>query len=118
METTKLEQGNDMITHNKLVRDRITDIIQQSGKTYKARKLKKDEFLDAIYQKFNEEVQEFQVATNKKDQIEELADILELVHAATDVLDISYGELEVIREEKYKKRGGFEKRIFLETVED
>lgn len=107
-----------MITYNKLVRDRIIDIIKENGKTYKARKLKKDEFLDAIYKKFNEEVQEFQVATNKKDQIEELADILELVHAATNALDISYEELEIVRQEKEKKRGGFKERLFLEKVEE
>ena len=107
-----------MITYNKLVRDRITEIIQESGKTYKAHILKNDAFLDAIYEKFHEEVQEFQDAEHKKDKIEELADILELVYAATDALDISYEELEAVRQEKQEKRGGFKERVFLESVDD
>lgn len=107
-----------MITYNKLVRDRITEIIQESGKTYKARILTNDAFLEAIHQKFHEEVQEFQDAEHKKDKIEELADILELVYAATDALDISYEELEAVRQEKQDKRGGFKERIFLESVDD
>lgn len=70
-----------------------------------------------VQQKFAEEALEFQNAETKKDQIEELADIFDLVHAAINALDISYEELEQVRLEKRKKRGGVQQKILLESTE-
>ena len=56
--------------------------------------------------------------TTNEDAIEELADLLELIHAAAAVYDTTFEELEKIRVDKAKKRGGFDERIFLIEVED
>ena len=53
-----------------------------------------------------------------KEAVEELADILELLHAAVKIHGSSIEELEQIRQAKAEKRGGFDKRIFLIEVED
>lgn len=65
-----------------------------------------------------EELAEYEDAATNEDAIEELADLLELIHAAAAVYDTSFEELEKVREEKAKKRGGFDERIFLIEVED
>ncbi|MGE7623919.1 hypothetical protein ACQKMD_12930 [Viridibacillus sp. NPDC096237] len=65
-----------------------------------------------------EEALEFKEAAVQKDAVEELADILELVHTALAVYEISYEELEQIRLEKKETRGGFSRGIYLLEVED
>lgn len=65
-----------------------------------------------------EEALEFQQATNSQEGIEELADIVELVHAALKVYGVSYEEMEEVRQQKKGQRGGFEKGIYLVEVED
>ena len=63
-------------------------------------------------QKLNEELQEYQESKSQ----EELADLLEVIHAVALARGSSIGEVEQIRIQKAKKRGGFDKRILLETV--
>ena len=55
---------------------------------------------------------------NSQESVEELANLLELIHTALSEFDVSFKELEATREHKKKIRGGFEKRIFLLDVED
>jgi predicted house-cleaning noncanonical NTP pyrophosphatase (MazG superfamily) len=71
------------------------------------------DFRQELSKKLQEEVDEFLVAQN----IEELADIQEVVHGILQSMDKSFEELEAVRIAKKEKRGGFERRIFLETVE-
>lgn len=66
----------------------------------------------------HEELAEYEEAATNEDAIKELADLLELIHAAAAVYDTSFEELEKVREEKVKKRGGFDELIFLIEVED
>lgn len=107
-----------MPVYNKLVRDKIPQIIEASGKTCTTRNLAPREHLGEIKNKMQEEVLEFQQAANEKDAIEELADILELVHSALDVYGVSYEELEAVRQQKKDKRGGFAEGVYLIEVED
>lgn len=65
-----------------------------------------------------EEATEFYEAQHKEDSVEELADILELIHMAIGVLGVSFEELEATRVHKKKARGGFEKGIYLIDVVD
>ncbi len=106
-----------MPTYNKLVRDKILEIIEANGLQYNARVLEAEELVKEVKAKMVEEALEFEKADDKKEAIEELADILELVHAAINVLGISYEELEEVRHHKKEKRGGFEKAIYLIDVE-
>lgn len=109
---------NVMPTYNKLVRDRILEIIEAEGLSYNSRILEKDEHLTEIKKKLYEEVKEFDETTNEEDAVEELADILELIHAALKVYNKSFDDLETVRVNKKEKRGGFDKGLYLIDVED
>ena len=68
-----------IITYNKLVRDRIPEIIESSSKYCTTEILADDAFLRMIDAKLDEELAEY----HKDQNIEELADLLEVIHAAT-----------------------------------
>ena len=51
-------------------------------------------------------------------EVEELADLEEVLRAILDVKKVSYSDFEKIRNEKVEKRGAFKKKIFLEEVEE
>lgn len=101
-----------MIKYNKLVRDRIPEIIQSSGKSCTTEVLFSDNYLRMIDAKLDEELAEY----HKDQNIEELADLLEVIHAAAIARGYTLEDLERVRAEKAAKRGGFEKRILLKEV--
>ncbi len=107
-----------MPIHNKLVRDRIPEIIESTGKTFTSRVLSSEEYIEEINKKMHEELAEYEEAKSSEEAIEELADLLELIHAAAAVYHTSFADVEKVRVEKAKKRGGFDKRIFLMEVQD
>lgn len=100
--------------YNKLVRDRIPEIIEKSGTTCKIRILSDEEYIKMIDAKLGEELLEYH--TDKS--IEELADLLEVIYAATVARGHTLDELEAIRAEKAEKRGAFEKKILLLETSD
>ena len=102
------------IHHNKLVRDRIPEIIEGSGKTCVTRILPLEEYLAALDAKLTEELAEYQADKS----MEELADLLEVMMAVAEARGHSFAEGEAIRRAKAEKRGGFRERIFLESVTD
>ena len=101
-------------TYNKLVRDRIPEIIEASGAKCKTKTLSNGEYLKMVDAKLDEELAEYHNDQN----IEELADILELIRAAAIARGYTIDELERVRAEKAEKRGGFEKKIFLIEVNE
>ncbi|MFS0574104.1 nucleoside triphosphate pyrophosphohydrolase [Sporosarcina sp. 179-K 3D1 HS] len=107
-----------MPTYQKLVHDRIPEIIQTAGKSFNSRILSEAEFIDEVNKKMHEELAEYEHANSAEEAIEELADLLELIHAAITHYGVSFDELDTVRKDKVHKRGGFEQRIFLEDVED
>lgn len=107
-----------MPVYNKLVRDRIPEIIEAAGKTYRTQLLEQQEYRSELQKKMREEMAEYLGATSDKDALEELADLLEVIHALTGVHGSTPNQLEAIRAEKAEKRGGFQERIFLVEVED
>ena len=102
------------ITYNKLVRDRIPEIIHSSGKTCSIEILSDEEYLKLVDAKLDEELVEY----HKDQNIEELADLLEVIHAAALAHGYTLEELEQVCAEKATKRGGFEKRIMLKEVHE
>ena len=100
--------------YNKLVRDRIPEIIEADGKRCKTRILSDEEYLRYVDAKLDEELAEY----HKDGSIEELADLLEVIRAAAAARGSSIEEVEAIRVRKAEKRGGFEERILLIEVED
>ena len=99
----------------KLVRDRIPEIIEASGKSCKIAILSDEEYIEMLDAKLDEELAEY----HKDKNIEELADLLEVVRAAVIARGYAVEELEKVRAEKASERGGFEKKILLkEVIED
>lgn len=103
-----------MKIHNKLVRDRIPEIIEQSKKKTVTRILSNEEYITELDRKLNEECAEYQADKS----IEELADMLEVMYAIAEARGWSVSELEAVRKEKSEKRGAFKEKIYLEYVED
>ncbi len=95
--------------HNKLVRDKIPSIIKKHGDKSITQILSPDAYRRELWRKLGEEVAEFGVSN----QIEELADILEVVYALAAVEGVSQSQLEEMRRKKREERGGFDRRIFL-----
>lgn len=102
--------------YNKLVRDKIPEIIQAAGEKPITRILDDKEYLHELIKKIAEEQQELANAKTTNQQLEELADLYELVLAIAKELG-SVEELELIRVQKAAKRGAFYKKIFLERTE-
>ena len=96
----------------KLVRDRIPDIIAASGRKCETRILSDSEYIRALNDKLDEELAEFHEAQN----LEELADLTEVIRALSSALGFSPEQLEELRREKAENRGGFEQKIFLEKI--
>ena len=102
-----------MKVYNKLVRDKIQELIESDGKTCKTRVLSNEEYIAALEAKLNEEVAEYQADKN----LEEMADILEVLRSICIAREYALEELEAVRAKKADERGGFEEKIFLEYVE-
>lgn len=100
--------------YHKLVRDRIPEIIEQSGKTCVVSTLSDKEYLRMIDEKLTEELGEYYADGN----IEELADLIEVIYAAAKVRDYTIEQLEAVRVDKVQRRGAFDKRILLTEVID
>ena len=100
------------IVYNKLVRDLIPGIIEASGKSCVTDILSDAAYLQMLDAKLDEELAEY----HKDQNIEELADLLEVIRAVTVARGYSLEDLERVRAEKAAERGGFEKRILLKEV--
>ena len=103
-----------MKIYNKLVRDNIPDIIKSDNKTFLTKVLDDEEYLSSLNTKLQEEMKEYL----ESGEVEELADLEEVLRAILDVKKVSYEDFEKIRLEKVSKRGAFKKKIFLESVDD
>ena len=99
--------------YNKLVRDKIPAIIESQGQIPHTRILSNEEYTAALEQKLDEEVGEY----HKDKNLEELADILEVVCALAENLGHSKEELLEACRRKHEQRGGFRDRIYLISKE-
>ena len=97
---------------DKLVRDLIPQLIESEGHDAITRILENDEYFQELKNKLVEEVEEYV----ESEDIEELADVLEIIRALLDMHASNYEELEQIRHQKLQEKGGFVERIFLEEV--
>lgn len=96
--------------YDKLVRDRIPEIIQAKGEPVKSRVASEKEYWKKLKEKLFEEVREF----DRDESIEELADIYEVIRAIEAYKGFSRKECERVREEKARRKGAFKNRIILE----
>jgi|LGVE01.1.fsa_nt_gb predicted house-cleaning noncanonical NTP pyrophosphatase (MazG superfamily) len=102
------------ITYNKLIRDKIPQIIKESGSQSKTYIADINEYKSLLLAKLVEESKELQ----EEPCIEELADIMEVLESIKAVFNFSDHDIEKKKEEKKDKRGGFDERIILEYVYD
>jgi predicted house-cleaning noncanonical NTP pyrophosphatase (MazG superfamily) len=107
-----VETENKEVIYKKLVRDNIPSIIEKSGKSYEARIAAKEEHYKLLEKKLHEEVAEFIEDKN----LEELADIMEVVYGLAKSLGYSEEELNHKRNVKREERGAFDCGIVLERV--
>ena len=101
---------------NKLVRDKVPSLVTKDGGSYSLKLLSPLEHQHEITKKMYEELNEYNEAASKDEAIEELVDIVELIYAAVKLHGLSIEEFEAIRLEKKKKKGGFEKGIYLNSI--
>ena len=103
-----------MKVYNKLVRDKIPSIIEKNeGVAPKTRILETEEYIKELNIKLKEELNEYL----ESGEVEELADLEEVLMAILKAKNISYSDFEKIRNVKVQKRGAFNDRIFLESVD-
>ncbi|MBR1710533.1 MAG: nucleoside triphosphate pyrophosphohydrolase [Clostridia bacterium] len=100
------------IHYDKLVRDKIPDVIRASGKEPVSDLLSKEEMLPTLGRKLQEEVTEYLESRD----IEEIADVLEVLHGIAYHMGISWDDVEATRLQKRNERGGFENGIRLLEV--
>ena len=100
--------------YNKLIRDKIPQIIKQSGKQAIIEEVSGEEYLELLNAKLGEELQEYL----DSESIEELADLVEVVYAILDYKTVSLQEFELVRKQKVTDRGAFIKRLLLKEVID
>ncbi len=101
---------------NKLVRDNIPNIIKSNGEESVTRILDDKEYRKELYKKLLEECNEVINSKTSIDTLEELADVLEVVRSIAKLEGKELENIIEISNQKRLKRGGFEKRIFLEKT--
>ena len=101
-----------MIEYDKIVRDKIPEVIEASGKKYDIEILSDEQYLEYLNKKIKEEVNEYL----ESGEIEELADLEEVLRAILAAKNVSYDEFEKIRISKVNKRGAFEKKLLLKRT--
>ncbi|MBP2143920.1 putative house-cleaning noncanonical NTP pyrophosphatase (MazG superfamily) [Methanococcus voltae] len=101
------------IHYNKLVRGNIIDIIEKDNKKASFHIANDEEYKIKLYEKLNEEIDEFK---NNPCE-EELSDILEVIYTISKLNNFDLETVEKIRKSKLLKNGGFEKKIILEDVD-
>jgi len=105
-------EKSEIIKYDKLIRDRIPEIIENAGNKAVVETLDKDSFQKYLNRKLEEEMKEYLECGSA----EELADLVEVVYALLDCKGISREEFERIRVTKVNERGAFKKRLLLKEV--
>ncbi len=98
------------IIYNKAVRDKIPEIIRESGVKCSFKVLLDSQFLEELEKKLDEEIREYLLTKN----VEELADIVEVVYRISELKNTSRADLDKIRKKKEIERGAYRENLFLE----
>jgi predicted house-cleaning noncanonical NTP pyrophosphatase (MazG superfamily) len=98
---------------DKLVRDHIPEIIKNKGETPITHIAEEKEYEEALTRKLHEEVDEFL----ENPSVEEVADVLEVLHAICALKGVDIRTLEEVRQKKAEERGGFKNRVILDRTE-
>ena len=107
-----------MKIYNKLIRDRIPEIIAKDGNTADIIILSEESFKQAIKEKLIEEATEVCNADNRDEVLSELADLQEVMDTIKQIYNINTLEVNTIQAVKALQRGKFEKRLYLKSVKE
>lgn len=99
--------------YDKLVRDRIPEVVRENGETPVTHRVEGDEYRDRLAAKLVEEAEEY--AEDR--EVGELGDVLDVVDAIVAARDVDHDELDDERASKRRERGGFADGVVLERVE-
>ncbi|MBK5246274.1 MAG: nucleoside triphosphate pyrophosphohydrolase [Peptostreptococcaceae bacterium] len=102
------------ITYNKLTRDNIPQIIEESGRKQTSRIMNEEEYEEALINKVIEEIDEYRISKNE----EEIADIYEVLDCLIELKNYEPMHIDYLQLIKREARGSFKKRILLQEVED
>ena len=107
-----------MPTHNKLVRDRIPEFIESTGKKFSTRILNDEEYITELKKKSYEELQEYMEVTDLTMLLRNWQIYWKSCMLWQSTMVRHMEEVERVRQEKAVKRGGFKEKIFLIDVEE
>lgn len=102
------------VKYNKLTRDNIPHLIEESGRKQISRIMNEKEYEEALINKVIEEIEEYRITNNE----EEIADIYEVLDCLIKLKDYEPMHIDYLQLIKREARGSFEKRILLIEVED
>ena len=102
---------------DKLVRDAVPEMLKSQGVDPCFRVLSHDEFLDRLKDKLQEESEEVREAHHSDEMIEELADVLEVIHSLAAAHGIQWQSIEQKRTSKRTERGGFDAKTYVSHVD-
>ena len=105
-------------TYNKLIRNKIPEIIKKDNAIPKISILNDGQFTTALKEKLVEKAKELLEAKTHEEILNELSDVLELVESIATNNELTIAEVEKQKLAKKEKRGGFEKKLFLEYVDE
>ena len=100
--------------YHKLVRDRIPEIIESTGKICRTEVLDDETYLQLLDEKLSEELAEYQESKS----LEELADLLEVMEAVVVARGYTREQLKAVKAEKKAARGGFADKLLLLEVSE
>jgi predicted house-cleaning noncanonical NTP pyrophosphatase (MazG superfamily) len=113
---SQLMNGKTLV-HNKLVRDRIPEILEKSGKRYTSRILDNQEYLNELRKKVHEELDEYIHSKSQAETIAELVDVLDVIYALAEYHGVTIDEIEEIRKRKVEEKGSFKQKVYLMEIE-
>lgn len=99
--------------YDKLIRDRIPEVMEAEGVRFEVTTLDDNAYLDALRAKLVEEATEATEAEGTAELGKELADLLEVVRQLMKEEGLEPSEVEALRERRSAQRGGFERRLWL-----
>jgi predicted house-cleaning noncanonical NTP pyrophosphatase (MazG superfamily) len=97
------------IIYNKAIRDKIPEIIRNSGKECEVKTISDTEFLFALEKKLHEEIAEY----DESKSVEELVDLLEVIYRIAELHKVDANKVELMRKQKNEERGKFSKNLYL-----
>ena len=104
-------------TMEKLVRDKSPARLQELGFVVRHRTMDHHEFIEQLKRKLHEETEEVTSATTGFELAEEMADVLEVLHALSQAIELPFHQVEEKRLKKKEERGGFDARVFVHYVD-